>query len=193
MKRIMCLLLSMIVVICVVGCSAKSVPDDTNTDSQQVTVIVPGVVKEPEESMDDQKITFDNILVFENDRITIHLMEAYLQHKNYSNKPEYDALMFTLQITNKSSKDIMMNIGDVYIGSLEAERMMEDGSVSLKPGKGGIYRYSVNKGTFDNPISITDANDVYELEVYFDLYDDLGNQLSNEEEVSFKVSDHVTK
>ena len=119
----------------------------------------------PEETTDDSIIKFDNLVLIDDDRITVELTQFYEDEVNWvgSDAPVMEKY-FTVKVTNKSDSDILFNINDGYINNESVTIMMSDGNNGPAPGKSKSYSYDIQYNTSPDRTPLESLEDLYSFE-----------------------------
>jgi len=143
--------------------------------------------KADEENNDDSRIDFDEVLLAENDTVSLYLVSFYAEDVNWSSGMQNEKYIM-VKAKNKSDHKILMNPGKFYIDDEKCYVSMADGSISLDSGKSGTYAFCVGTDTKPEHTALASLDELYKLEGSFEGLHDYDNPKKNSSlEIEFSV------
>lgn len=142
------------------GCSGQTGQDGAGNGDTSSEAEAPS----PSESIveeDSSSVEFDDLVIYEDDRVTIRLDRFYEQEENYIDGPVVQKYM-TVTITNNSDHEIDIRFNDPYLGD-EGIIMANSSFLGPKPGKSRSYDIPVAKD-WDPVTALDSLDDLYEIE-----------------------------
>ena len=116
-------------------------------------------------SASDSTVQFDNIVVLDNEAVTVELTQFFEKEVNWAgaDKPAMEKC-FTLKVHNKSDAEMLFNVEDGYVNDESVTVIMQDGNGGPAPGKTKTYSYDVQYNTSPNATPLESIDDLYTFE-----------------------------
>lgn len=144
-----------------------------------------------EESTNDSIIEFDNIILVDDETVTIELVNFYSEDVTWGSGTQNEKYI-TVRATNKTDHEIFLNPRKFYLNNEECYVSMKSGSIAPDPGKSGSYSFMVAYNTTPEHTALKSLEELKELEGSFgglNKYDDGNN--NTELEVSFSIPESL--
>lgn len=140
----------------------------------------------------DELIEFDNIIVADDQNVTVALVNYYVKPTNWSEGAR-DEKCITFKVTNKSDRNILFNLRDAYINDEKVKVIMMNGNSGPKPGKSGNYGYYVDYDTSPNPTELESLDKLNELDGSFEIcvMDAEDNYIEETYEIDFNLASAI--
>jgi hypothetical protein len=176
--------------------SVVSSVESVQEESVQETVVpeeasaeeVSSAEAEEAEETDNDLIEFENVILVDNETLTMELVNFYAQDCNWSSGVQNEKYI-TVKVTNKTDHGILLNPDKFYLNDEEAWVSITNGSITPDAGKSGTYSFMVATNTMPEHTALDSLDELYGLEGTFDglnTYDDDNNTSL---EVSFSIPD----
>ena len=181
MKRLFLCLLAASVLITCAACGAGttgeaestmdfSVSSEAQTQPTEPTA-VPSTTAEPtaETEPEEERITFDDVVLMDDDNVTVYLVDFYQESSVYygSEEPTLSSCI-TLRVSNKSERKILFNFHEAYVGEEAAIPASLGGNSGPAPGKTKNYHFDIcrDDGAFGTPVAL---DELYALDGYIEI------------------------
>lgn len=133
---------------------------------------------------DDDVITFENVIVADDENVTIELINFYEKNVNWWEGAQNEKYV-TFRFKNKTDHVIKLNPGNFYLNDEKAYVTMEGGTVSLEAGRAGKYAYMVAEDTQPVHTALQSMEELRNLEGSFSGWQEDGK--SSRLDVSFSI------
>lgn len=144
----------------------ESTADSTEIPTEEPT---PAPTPAPTPLSDATEILFDDVLLVDDDNVTIWIVSFYRKDVNWSSGRQNEKFI-TFKVKNKTKGDILVNDGKFYLKDDEVDVIMEDGSIVPDAGKSGCYAFMFSKKTSNGGSKALDSIlDLVNINGYFDV------------------------
>lgn len=169
--------------------NSSSSSDNTEVSSESVELnsASSDIEEEAEENTDESLIEFENVILVDDDTITLELVNFYAEDYNWTDRGLQNEKHFTVKATNNSDHKITLNPGKIYLNDEECFVSLVQGTITPDPGKSGVYSFLVGHQTTPNPSPLESIDDLYLIEGRFEglnVYEDSSKNTRLEVEFS---------
>ena len=201
-KKTLTLFLVGVLTLAVSACGASGTTND-NVDETEASVTVGSASEATAEASEEESasaieaetsdgesagiINFDDVILVDNEAVTIKLVNFYEEEVNWSEGAQLEKYI-TVKATNNTDHEILLNPGKFYIDDEEAYVVMKSGTIAPDPGKSGSYSFMVAYNTTPEHTALESLDELYTLEGSFSglhKYDDSSKNTSLE--VGFSI------
>jgi len=195
MKKILLMTLAAVLAVFLTACgTGDNAPTDVPTAPEPTAESTPTPVpsEEPSPEPENNVIDFENVVLADDDVVTVELVQFYEEEVNELNEEPTIDKFVTLKVTNKSEYGLVLFDIDAYIGDEAVWVLMYDGNNAPAPGKSKNLRYCIRWNTSPKETSLDSLDDLYNLNGSFRLTmwsDTEGEDYVGEYSIDFSIPD----